>query len=184
LFLAAGFVARGLQDERELGTLSRLRALPISAGTVVAAKGFTMLVVGIVEIAVAFTAMRILLGTDWGDTLAVAAVTLAIGLAVAALAMFLAALARSAQSAHFYELFCAMGLAALGGNIVALQNLPAPLQSIAAFTPNGIAIRTYRDIAANGSTISDVAGPVSIILGFALVLGLLGYVGSRRVVEG
>ncbi len=183
LFLASGFVARGLQAERESGTLDRLRAMPVSTGTIVAAKTITMLTVAAAEFTVVLVTMSIFYGARWGNIPALAAITIALTLAVAAIAVMIAAIGRSYHTAAALVAFVSLVFAVLGGNLVPLQNLPDVMRHIAAFTPNGVAIRAFHDIAANGFGVTDIAGPLVKILGFGVVVGAFGFARLRRTVE-
>lgn len=183
LFLASGFVARGLHAERERGTLDRLRAMPISTGTIVAAKTLAMLTVAVAEFTVVLVTMSIFYGARWGSILALGAITVALSLAVAAVAVMIGAFAHSYQAAAAIVAFVALALAVLGGNLVPLQNLPDVMRRIATFTPNGVAIRAFHDIAANDRGVGDVAGALARILGFGVVVGTLGFARLRQTVE-
>ncbi len=183
LFLASGFVARGLIAERERGTLARLRTVPIPMHTIIGAKILVMLTVAAAEFATVFVVMRIAFGASWGNVAAVAAVTGAMALAVSAVAIAIASAGRTYQSAGVLVSFVALAFAALGGSLVPLQNLPPVMRRIAAFTPNGIAISAFRDIAANGRGVGDVADALVKIVGFAVVVGGLGAWQLRRTVE-
>jgi len=183
LFLTTGIVARGLQNERELGTLYRLRSLPIGLGAIVTSKVATMLIVGIVEIVIVFAAMGLFYSADWGETLAVLAVLIALFAAVGAIALVLASFAAKSLGVHVLELPVALGLTVLGGYLIPIQHLPDAASQVAGLLPNGIAIAALRDISANGDGLGDVAGAVLAIWGFAIVLAAIGYVRLRRAVE-
>ncbi|MDZ4827471.1 MAG: ABC transporter permease, partial [Actinomycetota bacterium] len=184
LFLTAGFVARSLQEEREQGTLARLRSIPISAGTIAFAKVLTVVIVGGIELAIVFLIMGVLYGAQWGSLAAVALIGFAITLAVGSIALLIAALARTSSTAHNLEVIVALGFAVLGGSLVPLHNLPDAARPIAAVTPNGVAIRALRDVAANGYGVRDVLGPVFVILLFTLFFASIGQVLVRRAVDG
>lgn len=183
LFLTAGFVARRLLDDRELGTLSRLRTIPISSGMIAAGKVVTMLIVGAVELVMVFATMSIFYDADWGNPLALAAVGIAIALAVGSISLLIASFADTPQAAHMLEMSVALGFAVLGGYLVPLQNLPEFAGPVARVMPNGVAIGAMRDIAANGRGLTDVLGPILVILAFAAIVGTVGHLRVRRVVE-
>ena len=183
LFLASGFVARSLSAERERGTLARLRALPVGTATIVTAKTLTMLTVAVGEFSAVLVTMRIVYHAHWGNLLAVAAITLALGFAVAATAVMIASFARTYQSSAALVAFVALAFAVLGGNLVPLRNLPDVMRRLAAVTPNGIAIAALHDIAANGESIGDQLGALAKIILFGVVVGGLGLARLRRTVE-
>ena len=183
LFLSSGFVARGLQAERELGTLSRLRAMPIGPAAIVASKLVTTLVIGVVEFTAVLATMTVLFGAHWGNVFELSLVLLALTFAVAAIALVVASFARTPMAAYSVGMLIALGLGALGGNLVPLQNLPDAARRVADTTPNGVAIRTMREISSNTVGLAGVLRPVALILLFGLVVGTVGYVYVRKVVE-
>jgi ABC-2 type transport system permease protein len=183
LFLAAGIVARGLVEERDLGTFARLRSMPISTYTIVAAKSITMVAVAAVEFAAVLFTMTLIYGARWGNLAAVAAVTIVLALAVAAVAICIASITKTYQSSAALVAFVALLFAALGGSLVPLQNLPSVMRVIAGFTPNGIGIAAIHDISANGVGLVGAARPITAILAFTAVVGGIGLVRLRKVVE-
>jgi ABC-2 type transport system permease protein len=183
LFLSSGFVARGLQAERERGTLSRLRAMPIGPAAIVASKLVTTLVIGVVEFTAVLATMTLIYGARWGSLWELGLVLLALTLAVAAIALVVASFARTPMAAYSVGMLIALALGALGGNLVPLQNLPDAARRVADTTPNGLAIRTMRQISSDTIGFSGVVRPVALILAFALVVGTVGYVYVRKVVE-
>jgi ABC-2 type transport system permease protein len=183
LFLTAGLLARELQVERERGTLTRLRVMPLGSRTIIFGKLATILVVGLVEFTAVLATMSLIFGARWGNPIALAVVSLTLALAVCAIALLIASLAGSPQAAYNFGLFVALGFAALGGNLVPLENLPTVARRVADFTPNGIAIRAMRNIAANGAGVGDVARPSLVILALAVVVAAAAYGVVRRVVE-
>jgi len=184
LFLAAGFVTRGLVSEREQGTFGRLRTIRISTSMIVAGKSLTMLAVSLVEFSVVLATMTLVYGARWGNPLEVGATTLALALAIAAVAVMISSISNTYQSSTALVEFVALFFAVLGGSLVPLKNLPSVMQVIAGVTPNGIAIASFHNISANAAGITDLVRPILTILVFAAVVGGIGLVRLRRTVEG
>src|SRR5262249_53940566 len=93
----------------------------------------------------------------------------------------IAAVSKSLEQAQGLEVMIALGLAALGGNLVPLQNLPDAARVVAGVTPNGGAIHAIRGVAAGGG-LGDVVRPVLVMLVVALVLGWFAFARARRIV--
>jgi ABC-2 type transport system permease protein len=182
LFLASGFVARGLVAERELGTFARMRSLPIATRTIVTGKTVTMLSVAAVEFTVVLFTMTLAYGARWGNLGAVALITFCLSLAVAAVAVVIASFSRTQNSAGILVSFVALLFAALGGSLVPLQNLPPVMSTIARFTPNGVGLAAMHNISANGQGIFDVAQPAGLILLFTIIVGGFGLMRLQRTV--
>src|SRR4029079_13955390 len=49
--------------------------------------------------------------------------------------------------ANSLQMLVALAFSALGGFLVPLQNLPDAARTVASYTPNGVAVRTMRDLA-------------------------------------
>jgi ABC-2 type transport system permease protein len=183
LFLGAGFVARSLQAERERGTAARLRVIPVGSATIIGGKLVTMLLLGAMEFTAVLAFMSLGFGAHWGNPIAVIEVVGALTLAVGALAILVSSLARTVFMANSLQMLVALAFSALGGFLVPLQNLPDAARTVASYTPNGVAIRTMRDVATGQTGPAGVTGPVLLILTFAVVVAAIGFVNGRRVVE-
>ena len=85
--------------------------------------------------------------------------------------------------ANSLQMLVALAFSALGGFLVPLQNLPDAARTVASYTPNGVAIRTMRDVATAQTGPAGVTGPVLLILTFAAVVATIGFVNGRRVME-
>jgi ABC-2 type transport system permease protein len=127
--------------------------------------------------------MSLCFGAHWGNPIAVIEVVGALTLAVGALAILVSSLARTVFMANSLQMLVALAFSALGGFLVPLQNLPDAARTVASYTPNGVAIRTMRDVATGQTGPAGVTGPVLLILTFAVVVAAIGFVNGRRVVE-
>ena len=86
VFFAAQFGVLGLLAERRDGTLARMLAAPIAPATILLGKVIVSLVVASISMSVIVVATTLLLGADWGDPLAVAALIVATALAATGIA--------------------------------------------------------------------------------------------------
>jgi ABC-2 type transport system permease protein len=182
LFLASGFIARGLVAERDLGTFGRLRSLPISVSTIVASKTVTMLTVALAEFTAVLFTMTLAYGARWGNLGAVALITFCLSLAVAAIAVVIASFSKTQSASGVLVSFVALAFGALGGSLVPLQNLPPVMSTIARFTPNGVGLVALHNISANGQGIVGVARPAGAILLFTIIVGAFGLSRLQRMV--
>jgi ABC-2 type transport system permease protein len=86
VFFAAQFGVLSLLAERRNGTLARMLAAPIAPATILLGKVIVSMVVAAISMTVIVLATTLLLGADWGDPLAVAALVLAVALAASGIA--------------------------------------------------------------------------------------------------
>jgi len=108
----------GLLEERQQGTLPRLRAAPIPVGTVLAGKALGALFLGLASMGVLAVSAGLLLGVSWGPPVGTAIAVLAVTLAAAAIMAAVATFSRSAEQASNLQSIVAVGLGLLGGVFV------------------------------------------------------------------
>lgn len=181
LFFTVGAGARSLLAEKEQGTMPRLLAAPAGRGSIVVGKALAMFVLGLLSMISVFLFTGLLFGVDWGDPLAVGALTVAIVLAVMSVTALVQTLARTEQQASNYGTMVGMVLALFGGNFFPLFQLPTFVQRISAATPNGWALRGFTDIAYDGAALGDLLPNVAAIVAFVAVCGSLAALRARRI---
>lgn len=182
LFFVVEFGAIGILAERRTGTLTRLLAAPISRESVVVGKALSTFALGAISLGTMVVATSLLLGASWGDPLAVAALAGSVVVAAMGITALTATFASSEQSAGAFSSMVTMGLAMVGGNFVPLAQAPEVMRTIALATPNGLALRGFTDLVADGGGIDSVLPYVAGILAFAAVTGTLAVVRARKLV--
>lgn len=169
LFFLVQVGVTGLIDEEREGTLTRLQAAPIPRWSIVAGKGLTSFVLGMVALTVLAVATTLLMGADWGDPVGLAVLFVAVTLAATSLLGIVGALARTPEGAGNLVAVIAVGMGMLGGTFfpVGLDNRLLELLSRA--TPHSWFMRGIGDLRA-GDAMS--AAPSIVALGvFTLVAG-------------
>lgn len=169
LFFLVQVGVTGLIDEEREGTLTRLQAAPIPRWSIVAGKGLTSFLLGMVALTVLAVATTLLMGADWGDPVGLAVLFVAVTLAATSLLGIVGALARTPEGAGNLVAVIAVGMGMLGGTFfpVGLDNRLLELLSRA--TPHSWFMRGIGDLRA-GDAMS--AAPSIVALGvFTLVAG-------------
>jgi len=115
----------GLLEERQQGTLPRLRAAPIAIGTVLAGKALGALLLGLASMMVLALAARLLLGASWGPPIGTMIAVLAVTITAAAIMAAVGTFARSAEQASSLQSIVAVGLGLLGGVFVPARGVIA-----------------------------------------------------------
>jgi ABC-2 type transport system permease protein len=182
LFFTVGFGARSLLSERRQGTLRRLLASAAPPGAVLAGKALASFVLGTASVLAMWLATSLVFGADWGEPLAVLALTISSVLAAIGITALVVTLARTEEQAEGYSSLVVFTLALLGGNFVYLAQLPEALQRVSLLTPNGWALRGYVDLVADGGGLATVALPVAVTAAAGLVTGAVALVRARRMV--
>jgi ABC-2 type transport system permease protein len=124
----------GLLEERQQGTLPRLRAAPIPIGTVLAGKALGALLLGLASMTVLALAARLLLGASWGPPIGTAIAVLAVTITGAAIMAAVGTFAHSAEQASNLQSIVAVGLGLLGGVFVPARGAAA--ETLALLSPH------------------------------------------------
>lgn len=167
LLFTVGFGVLGLLEEREQGTLARLRSMPMHPGLIVAAKGMVSYVLGVAATAVLLTVGGLLFGVSFGSPTAVAVLVLCVVAAAVSLMFVIARVARTAEQASVTQSILALLLGMSAGAFFPITAGGAlgrvlDLNPVAAFL-RGLGITQ------SGGGIGDLGTPVLVMLGFAVV---------------
>ncbi|MDR7082077.1 ABC-2 type transport system permease protein [Arthrobacter ginsengisoli] len=170
LMFTVGFGVLGLLAEREQGTLARLRSMPVTGGAVITAKACTGFILGVAATTVLLAVGSRLFGVSFGSPPVVAALILSVVTAATSLTFVVARLVRTAEQANVAQSILAMVLGIAGGAFFPVQGtgFAATLLDL---NPIGAFIRGL-GISAGGGSLTDIAGPVAVMLAFAAA-GLL-----------
>jgi ABC-2 type transport system permease protein len=182
LFFTMGSSARSLLAEHAEGTLTRLRASPVSNGALLLGRSLSAFTVGMASVVTVWLVTTFAFGADWGDPRAVLAVMAATVLAIAGIGSLIAGVAGTVDQANSYTSLVAFVLALLGGSFQPEGSLPPLFQRLALFTPNGVSQRAFVLVGAGGAGLGDVIGPLAILLGIAVVTLTIGILGIRAKV--
>ena len=180
LFFTVQFGISSLLDERRDGTLARLLAAPVRRGAVIGGKALTSIALGVLGTGSLALTSSLLLGARWGNVLGVCALILAGVLAATAVMALVVTLARTPEQAGYWQAIVALVLGMLGGTFFPVGQAGGAIETLSLFTPQAWFLRGLRELA-GGATASAAAGPVAVMLLFALVCGLLTLTRTRRL---
>jgi ABC-type multidrug transport system permease subunit len=173
-------VALTLFDERDWGTLRRLRAGGASLTGVVLGKLVARFVVGMVQMAVLFAIGWALFGISLGrDPLALLLPTVGISFTAAALGLVVAVLARAHDSVMPLGTMTSMAMSAIGGCWWPLDFEPGVMRAIAKWLPTTWTMQAYNDLMIRRLPVGAALWPLAATIGLGviyLVVGLLGTV--------
>ena len=180
LFFTVSFAARSLMADRRGGILGRILATPTPAGAVIAGKALAVSILALAGFVTVWLVTTIAFGARWGDPVAVFVLMLATVATLGGHGTFVCSLARTEQQADSYTSAVTFVLALLGGNFIGPGQAPGLLRRLALFTPNGWSLRAFTEVSADAAGLARVAGPVVVLLAFALAFGAVGIVRVRR----
>lgn len=182
VLFAVGFTARSFFIERTQGTLDRMVAAPILPAAVLAGKALSVFVYALSSLLVVTLVAGVLFDASWGSPLGVVVLCVAMSTAVVALAALVMSIARTERQAETIASAIGFTMSLLGGNFAFLGNAPSLMRRLAAFTPNGQALRGFTDLGTGAPVGDAVVQPVLVMLAFALAVGGLAVVTGRRAV--
>lgn len=169
VFFTVGLGVIGLLEERQLGTYGRLAASPVPAGSILAGKILTSIVIGYAATVTLFVASTFLLGASWGPTIPVLVLMFAAVLAAVALVTVVAGFAESADAANNVQGVIGIVLGMLGGAFFPVATEPGPLATASDLTPHGMFITAVGDLQVPGAGFGDIAPQLLGLLAFAMI---------------
>ncbi len=182
VFLSSQNAAQSLFMEKRLGSFRRLLAAPISKVELMTGKLLPNLVTNLVQIAVMFVLVGLLLLPALGipalelgaDPLGLLLTAVAVGLCSTSLGLLLAAIARTEGQLGGISggLLWLAGI--LGGAVIPLFMFPDALLRIARFIPHYWAVQGFYGLILRGATLTQVWPNVLALLGFTAVFFLIG----------
>lgn len=180
-FLTSLTAAIGLIETRLLGVARRMYATPISARSIVVGEALGRLVIALAQALLIMFGSALIFGVDWGDPFAAGALVLVFSLVGSGAAMLLGAAFKTPGAAISVAMVLGLGLAALGGSMVALESFSGTMRTIAHLTPHAWAYEAFAELVRNGGTIVDILPQFGILSCYAAVLFALGVWRLRRV---
>jgi ABC-2 type transport system permease protein len=188
MFMVVIPLAGGLVKERQIGTLTRLRMLPVPAFTLLGAKVTAYLCVCLSQfVTMVLIGMWVMprLGTPafaLGDHLgAIGCAAVIAGLAATGSGMLIGTLVRTADQAAIFGSALVVIASALGGVMVPPFMMPAPLRAISVFSPLNWGLTAFLDIFLRGAGVAQIWPGLALLLGLAAVTMLLAVWRYRRL---
>ena len=180
LFFAVEFGVRGLLEEREEGTLSRLLVAPVRPASVIGGKALASFLVGLVSTTLLVVASTWILDAEWGDPLGVALLVLGGVLAAVGVTALVATLAKTTAQAGAYVSIVAVVGGLMGGTFFPISQAGL-LGTIRFLSPQGWLMEGFQELAYGGTT-ADIVGPILGVLSIAVVTGAIAWRRAARMV--
>jgi ABC-2 type transport system permease protein len=174
-------VSLGLLDERDWGTLDRLRAMPAPVTTVLGAKLLARFLVGVVQMVLLFAVGRLLFGISLGrEPWLLLLPTAAIVFAGTAFGLVVAALATSREAVLPIGSIAIVTMAAVGGCWWPIDLEPRWMRQVALAFPTTWAMEAFNDLMIRRRGIEAALRPTAVMLGFGTLYLVVGMVLFRR----
>jgi len=173
LFSVAG-LGTSILEEKENGTLSRLRYSPMSSNTILYGKMLFTFFIAILQLTVMFLFAWVAFGLDLTTNVpALLLMILATGFAVSSIGVFLAAIAKSRQQAQSLSTLIILVMSAIGGSMIPLFVMPAIMQKIAVFSVNYWGIQGFYDIFWRNLSLMEIMPRILVLLSIGIVMTLI-----------
>jgi ABC-2 type transport system permease protein len=180
LFFAVEFGVRGLLEEREEGTLSRLLVAPIDPASVIGGKALASFLVGLGSTTLLVVATTWLLQAGWGDPLGVVLLVLGGVLAAVGVTALVATLAATTAQAGAWVSIVAVVGGLLGGTFFPISQAGF-LGTIRFVSPQGWLMEGFQELA-YGGTIADIVAPLVGVFSIALATSVFAWIRAKRMV--
>jgi ABC-2 type transport system permease protein len=180
VFFATQYGALALLADKQVGTLSRLLAAPVSPAMIILGSSLAGLVLGLVSMTILAVATTYLVHASWGPPALVALLLVAAVIAAMGISMLVGTLARTVQQAGSLNAIVALSMAAIGGVFIPLSQAPVILVSISQITPHYWFLRAINTLSGSNPTLADIAPSLGVLLLMGVVTGAIGLARARR----
>lgn len=168
-------VAFGLLDEREWGSITRLRLAPIPRAAVLGGKLLARFLVGVVQLSFLFAYGRIAFDLSLGRSpVALIGMLVAVVFSMTGFSLLVAAFARSREQVIPLGLTIVMIVCAMGGCWWPLYQMPPWLQDLAQLTFTTWAMEGIHDVILRERGLLEVVPGIALLLAYGLVCGVAG----------
>ncbi len=184
-FLLVGMLlglSLGLIDDRDWGTLQRLRVsgAPL-AGTLIG-KLLSRFLIGLVQLTILYAVGWLMFGVSLGENpVALLMPAVAISFAAAAFGLIIACVARTHDSVMPVGAVVSMAMSAIGGCWWPLDFEPAWMRAIALWMPTTWTMQAFNDLTIRGLSAGSVLWPFAATVGLGLIYLILGLVAASQL---
>ena len=179
-FYTGAYAMMSILNEQEEGTLPRLFTTPTDRSVILAGKFLAVLITVFFQGCVLLIAGRLAFSTNWGQPVSMLLALLGQVIGSTGLGVLLISLVKTSKQAGP---ILGGGLSAVGMLsglfTVGVPNMPAFINTISLFTPQGWVLRAWK-LAINGSSASELLLPLAVTMGMGLVMFVIGALLFRR----
>jgi ABC-2 type transport system permease protein len=167
VFIISLMNSAALIETRRLGIARRMLATPTTVRSVIVGEALGRFALAAIQAVLIVLLSWLLFGVEWGNGLAVGAVTVAFCLVAAGFAMLLGSILSTEQQALAVALLVGAGLGALGGSMVPLIFFPPLMLDLSHIAPHAWGNEALIKLVKDGGGIGDVLPEIGVLLGFA-----------------
>lgn len=166
-------------QERQNGTWGRLLTTPASRAAVLGGYLLSFYVTGAFQFSVLVLASSLLFKVAWGPILPLAVVASSLILCTSGLGLLLAGLVKTAEQQKAVGMLVVISTSFLGGVYWPLDLMSKTMQRIGHLTPQAWAMDGLREVMFRGGAWPQLATPLGVLLGLAVVFMSIGLLRVR-----
>ena len=177
-------IALGLIDERDWGTLRRLRVSGAPLMSILVGKVSARFLIGLLQMILLFALGWLFFGISLGRSpLVLLLPTAAICFAAAAFGLVIACVARTHDSVMPIGAVVAMVMSAIGGCWWPLDFEPPWMRTLARWLPTTWTMQSYNDLMIRNFRVESILVPSAAAFGLGMVYLIIGLVGASRLYQ-
>jgi ABC-2 type transport system permease protein len=180
-FFTGAFAMMSILNESEEGTLARLFTTPTDRTSILAGKFIAVFITVILQGLVLMVAGRYIFGINWGEPLSAALALTGQVVTATGLGVLLISLVKNSRQGGPVLGGGLTGLGMLGGLFTAnMPNaLPATMNMIANFTPQGWVLKAWR-LVMDGASAGELLVPFAVMMAMGILMFVIGAGMFRR----
>lgn len=163
-----------LLEARKTGVWSRLLSTPTSKFEIAAGYFLAFFLIGWIQFGTLMAATSLMFGVNWGNLAGITVLVSALLLCVVGLGLFISGFVKTADQQSMLGSIIITATCMLGGVFWPLNIVPVFMQKMADFVPQTWAMRGFTELMARGGTVTDIIGPVGVLLAFSVLFLVVG----------
>lgn len=182
VFFLVNIMGRSFLDERDLGTLRRLRIAPVAPMSILVGKTLPFMILSLVQTTILMISGKLLFGMSWGpEPFLLLPIMFCTSTAATALGLMFSTLARTESQVSSMGNLILLSSAGISGCLVPRAWMPPLSQRISLFTPHAWALDAYSEVLTKVTPTYSVIGQSCLaLLMFAAVFFVVGLYRFQR----
>lgn len=184
VFINTFAVSAVLANDRKSGVIRRQMATPNTPSAILLGIGVSKLLFSLVQSLLIVGIGWAGFGVHWGDPVGVVALVVAFALLSTAAGLLVGAVASSADQAQSIGIPLAVATGMLGGCMWPLAVVPHAMQVAGHIAPHAWAMDAWQELIYDRAGVADILPNLAVLVGGALVVGVIAVHRLRRAVLG
>lgn len=167
VFFTASGVAATLITERQEGTLRRMLSAPVTPNQILGGKMLARGLLGMIQIALLFTAGKILIGFNLGSSIPGLVLTaVSTVFAATGLGLLIASFGKTLDQIQGMTTFALLIMGLISGSLFPRVLLPETIQKLSVITPHAWALNAYQDLLLRHLPLTATLGNIAMVVLF------------------